>query len=131
MVITRSRRVQTNDVVLDQVDIFQGNGYARVASLTISDVGAKLFWNNQLQPWAFVDGTSIPDTLVVSGYVFWNEIPGAPGFYNVRFRPQGTGYWRLVVTYLAGLQTTCVDYDVLPESATLSETGLRASFIKP
>jgi hypothetical protein len=131
MAITRSRHVQTNEVVLDQADFFQGNGFDRVPGLTISSVAVQVFWNNQLQPWPLTDGTPVTNALAAAGYVYWNEIPGAAGFYSVRWRPTGTGYWRVVLTYATGTQTVCLDYDVIPESATVSETGLKAVFVKP
>lgn len=131
MAITRSRRVLANEAVLDQADFFQGNGFDRVAGLTILQVAAKLFWNNQLQVWPLADGSNVTNALVKSGSIYWNEIPGAAGFYNVRWRPTGVGFWRLVLTYAAGTQTVMLDYDVTTEPTATSETGLKASFTKP
>lgn len=132
MVITRLRRVQTNETVLDQADILQGNGYDRVTGLTTSDLTVKVFWNNALQSsWVLADGATIPDALVVSGTVYWHGVPSAAGFYSVRWRPTGTGFWRIELAYATGSQRLILDYDVTPQPASPMETGLRASFSKP
>lgn len=128
MAITRVRRIQTNEAVLDQADFFQGNGYDRVISLTPAAVALKVFQANQFQPWTLVDGSNVTDALVVSGYVYWNEIPGAAGFYSIRWRPTTAGFWRLALTYPAGTQTVLLDYDVYTPPTSPGETGLRASF---
>jgi hypothetical protein len=130
MATTRGRLVQVNQVVLDQVDYFQTDGFTRVVGLGTAQLVSKIFFNNVLQPWPLVSGLSVPDAQVVSGKVYFNEIPGTPGFYNVRFRPNAVGYWRNVLTYPTGTQEAAQDFDVV-SSALSAEGGLNASFIKP
>jgi hypothetical protein len=67
---------------------------------------------------------------VASGKVYWQEVSGSPGIYNVRFRPNAIGYWRLLITYPVGTQISGQDYDVTPLPPTV-DTGLKASFVKP
>ena len=130
MATTRGRLIQINQVVYDQADFFQSDGFTREAGLTPADLSMQLFFSNMLQPWPFVDGTSVPDNQVAAGKVYWNEVAGSPGIYNVRWRPNAIGYWRLLITFAAGTQIMGQDYDVRSE-VPLAETGLRASFTKP
>lgn len=130
MATTRGRLVQINQTIIDQADFFEVDGFTRVTGLTIADLTHELFFNNVLQPWPLVDGSSVSDAAVVSGNVYWNEVPGSPGFYNVRFRPNAIGYWRNLVTYTAGTQIMGQDFDVVSQ-VPQAETGLRASFTKP
>lgn len=131
MAISRSRRVEANQTVNDQADLFQGNGYDRVTGVGFSSITLKIFWNNITQPWTIADGSGLTDAQITSGKVFWHEIAGSPGYYAVRFRPTATGLWRIVLTYPAGSQVNQIDYDVYVQPTAVSETGLRASFTKP
>jgi len=128
MATTRGRLVQANQVVIDQADYFQGDGFTRVTGLTISDVASQLFFQNDFQPWPLVDGATTDDARVAAGRVYFHELPGSPGIYSVRFRPNAKGYWRLIVTYTAGQQIMGQDYDVVAE-ATPPAGGLKSSFI--
>ncbi len=130
MATTRGRLVQINQTIIDQADFFEADGFTRVIGLTIADLTHEVFFNNVLLPWPLVDGSSISDSAVVSGNVYWNEVPGSSGFYNVRFRPNAIGYWRNIVTYTAGTQIMGQDFDVVSQ-VPAGETGLRASFTKP
>lgn len=130
MATTRGRLVQINQVILDQADFFQLDGFTRVVGLQPSDLTLQLFFQNQLQPWPLIIGSGVTDALVKSGSVYWNEVPGSPGIYNVRFRPNTTGYWRLLITYAAGTQIMGQDYDVVTQTPVV-ESGLKASFVKP
>lgn len=130
MSTTRGRVVQANQVVLDQVDFFQPDGFTRVTGLNPGVLVSQIFFNNVIQPWPLVSGLGITDAQVVSGRIYFNEVPGSPGFYNVRFRPNALGYWRNLLTYPAGQQVAAQDFDVV-QSAPAMEGGLHASFIKP
>lgn len=90
----------------------------------------QIFYNNIAQPWPFIDGSTTSDAQVASGNVYWVEIPGSPGNYNVRFRPNAIGFWRLLITFVSGTQIMGQDYDVVSQ-VPLAESGLRASFTKP
>jgi len=130
MATTRGRLVQVNQVVPDQVDFFQSDGFTRVTALTPANLVSRIFFNNALQPWPLVSGLNIPDAQVVAGKIYFNEIPGSPGYYSVRFRPNAVGYWRNVLVYAAGTQEAAQDFDAVPSQPT-AEGGLSASFIKP
>jgi hypothetical protein len=126
---TRSRFVLHNETVLCQADFLGPDVFTRVPSLTVPQVGFDLFYNNTVMPWTPVDGTAVSDAQVVSGKIYWSEIPSRLGFYSVRFRPNAVGYWRLVLTYASGLQTYATDYDVLGTQPNGSD-GLQYSFVK-
>lgn len=130
MATTRGRVVQANQVVLDQVDFFAPDGFTRVVGLIPSSLVSQIFFNNTIQPWPLISGLGITDAQVASGFVYFNEVPGSPGFYNVRFRPNALGFWRNLLTYPAGTQISAQDFDVV-QSAPAMEQGLHASFIKP
>jgi hypothetical protein len=129
MVTIRGRLVPVNQVILDQADFFEGDGYTRVTGLTPADLECELYFNNSLQPWTLIDGSTTTDLQVHSGNVYWHEVPGSPGIYNMRFRPSSAGYWRLLVNYPAGAQIMAQDFDVVQYPIT--DSGLRASFTKP
>jgi len=129
MATTRGRLVSINQVVLDQADYFEQDGFTRVVGLTVADVISQLFFDNVEYPWPVTDGSSIRDANVTSGKIFFNEVPGAPGIYNVRFRPNATGYWRLLLTFTAGTQIMAQDYDVMAQNAPVM-AGIKTSFTK-
>jgi len=130
MATTRGRLVQINQVVLDQADYFQLDGYTRVTGLTPGDLVSQLFYNNTEQPWPLLDGLGVPDAQVSSGRVYFHEVPGSPGIYSVRFRPNALGYWRYLLDYPVGQQIMAQDYDVTPTASTTS-SGIKSSFVKP
>jgi hypothetical protein len=130
MATTRGRLVQINQLVLDQADFFQSDGFTREAGLTPSDLTSQIFHLNVLQPWPLIDGSTVTDQMVVSGKIYWTEVPGSPGIYNVRWRPNALGYWRLLITFAAGTQIMGQDYDVVSQ-VPVAESGLRASFTRP
>jgi hypothetical protein len=127
---TRGRLVRNNEVVLDQADYFQPDGFTRVTGLTTAQLQCAIFFNNTLLTWTFLSGDNVPNAQVASGHVYFCEVLGSPGYYNVRFRPNAVGYWRLLLTYVAGEQIMAQDFDVsgAPPNA---DVGLSSSFIKP
>lgn len=126
---TRGRIVEANQVVLDQVDFFESDGFTRAVGLTPSDLISEIFRDNVIQPWPLISGLSTTDAQVAAGSVYFNEVPGQPGFYNVRFRPNAVGFWRNLLTYTAGTQISAQDFDVVRQPP-LVESGLKSSFIK-
>lgn len=130
MATTRGRIVQANQVVLDQVDFFESDGFTRVTGLTVGSLVSQIFYNNIVQPWPLVSGLGVTDVQVTAGRVYFNEVPGNPGFYNVRFRPNALGFWRNLLTYPAGQQISAQDFDVV-QNAPATEQGLQASFVRP
>lgn len=120
----RSRFVQINLVVFDQVDIFQSDFYNPVTGLGPSNVTLSVFFNNTLVTWPLVDGSSVIDSQVVAGSVFWNEL--SSGAYGVRFYPNNLGHWRLVFKYAPSpSQVISLDYDV-KDLPNFVESGLTA-----
>lgn len=130
MATTRGRLAQVNQPVIDQVDFFQADGFTRVTGLTTAQLLSNLFFDNVSQPWPLVTGLGVTDGQVVSGKIYFNEIPGSPGYYSVRFRPNAIGYWRNLLTYTVGQQIAAQDFDVVT-SGPFGDSGLNASFIKP
>jgi len=130
MATTRGRIVQANQVVLDQVDFFLSDGYTRVTGLIPSSLVSQIFYSNLLQPWPLISGIGVTDAQVVSGNIYFNEIAGHPGFYNVRFRPNSLGFWRNLLSYPSGQQISAQDFDVV-QGVPVMESGIHASFIKP
>lgn len=126
MATTRGRLVYSNQVVYDQADFFQLDGFTRVTGLTIGNVTSELFFNNMLQPWTLVSGLNVIDSQTVAGKIYWQSI--ANGLYGIRFRPNQVGFWRLLIMYSVGNQILAQDYDVNPGSGINAPSGLRASF---
>lgn len=131
MATTRGRLDQVNEVVLDQCDFFQYDGFSRVTGLTPSDLTSKFYFQNVLQPWQLTSGVGVTDAQVTSGRIYWSEVAGTQGIYSVRFRPNSVGYWRLVIYYPVGLQIAGQDYDVVTTAPVETSSGLTASFVNP
>lgn len=125
---TQARLLRVDQTVIGQVDFFQGDGFTRVAGLTVGDLSSRLFFDNVLQPWSLINGATVGDALISAGGIYFNEIGSAPGHYSVRFRPNVVGYWRLVLSYAAGQQIVAHDYDVTVEPLS-KRSGLKASFV--
>ena len=128
--IVKSRNVWSNQTVYDQVDIFQNDGYTRIAGLGVSNLTLQVFFNNLLQPWPLVNGAGVVDALVGAGQVYLAELPGASGLYGVRWRPNATGYWRLVLSYADVPQVVMLDYEVTP-TLLPEDPGLKVAFVRP
>ena len=129
MPTTRGRQVFSNQVVYDQADFFQVDGFTRVPGLTIGQVVLQVYFNNVLQPWPLVSGVGVTDPNITAGKVYWEAISGGP--YSVRWRPNAIGYWRLLVTYPVGTQILAQDYDVMTGTGITAPTELKSSFIGP
>lgn len=135
MPTTRGRLVAPSQVVYDQADLFHADGFTRVAGLTIANVAVQVYLNNVLQGWILTDGSTVTDAQIVSGRVYFSPITGGP--YSLRWRPNGIGYWRIILTYPAGSQVLAQDYDVANSTTSSTSTaassgpGLQTSFIKP
>jgi hypothetical protein len=121
----RTRLIQVNQVVYDQVDIFQANFFDRVTGLTPTDVTLGLTLNNQAVNWPLVDGTGVIDSQVVAGSIYWAELTS--GAYGIRFFPNSLGHWNLTISYAPVPQIVLIDYDVM-NPAVAGDTGLRVDF---
>lgn len=122
----RTRMVQVNRTVFDQVDLFQSDLYTRITGLEPSDVSVTVMFNNVVIAWPLVDGTSVLDTQVVAGSIYWNELSN--GAYGIRFFPNSLGRWNLDISYAtAPQQIVGLAFDVV-NLPLLVDGGLRASF---
>jgi len=135
MPTTRGRLVSPNQVVYDQADYFQHDGYTRVTGLTSTNLTVQVYLNNVLQGWILTDGALVPDAQVVAGRVYISPISGGP--YSIRWRPNAVGFWRILLIYPTGSQILAQDYDVTNSIGSTSSTdvgasgGLQTSFIRP
>lgn len=121
----RTRLVQVNQVIYDQVDIFQVDQFNRVTGLLTTDVTLTLFLNNTLVSWPLVDGSSVIDSQVVAGSVYWTQLSN--GAYGVRFFPNSLGHWNLNITYPGTQQIIGISLDVVNLPLAV-ESGLTAGF---
>lgn len=139
MSTTRGRQIAPNQVVYDQADFFNQDGFTRVNILQPADMQLEVYHDNVLLPWTLVDGVGVTDAQIASGKVYVMHIPSGP--YSVRWRPNSIGYWRILLTYPAGQQIVAQDFDVggassggggsSSSSSSSSSGGLKASFVRP
>ena len=128
MPTTRGRLVFNNQVVFDQADFFGPDGFTRAPGLTPSQLILEVYLDNELQSWPLVLGVGITESMVVSGHVYFDTLPGV--VYGIRWRPNATGYWRLILSYPVGFQVLAQDYDVEPGTgAAPPGGGLKVSFV--
>ncbi len=122
----RTRAVQVNQVIFDQVEILQADLFTRVSGLTVANVSLTLTYNNDVVSWPLISGVGIIDSQVVVGNVYWNEL--SSGAYGLRFFPNALGTWSIEIAYSAGSpnQRVTVTYDVFNPLSL--EDELRASF---
>jgi hypothetical protein len=125
-----NRNVFNNQTIDGMVDFFQIDGFTRVNGLNTSTVTTTVWFNNVLQPWGLVPGSTVTDGQVASGSVYFNEVVGQSGYYSVRFRPNALGYWRILVVYPTGTQIVSLEYDVVSEPPP-PDQGLKAAFVRP
>jgi len=122
-----ARSVFSGSLFRGQVDFYFPFGSPnRVTGLNISNISYKLFFNNSPLLWALSDGTSVADSSISSGLVYFNEIPGEPGYYSYRLFPDKIGYWRIVFASSLSSNEYVCDFDTIGQSN--SSSGLNASF---
>jgi hypothetical protein len=124
------RSVSAGGLVRDQADFFLPGGNVRAGGIALPQVSMTAFSDNGLLSWPLADGSTVPDSSISAGTVYFSEISGAPGFYSVRFFPDRVGYWRIVLRVDAFQSEVVREYDVNPASAA-SPNGLNASFLRP
>ena len=123
----RSRLVLANQVVFDQVDIFEADVFTPVAGLVPADVSMSLLFNNVATSWDLLAGALVQDSQVVSGHVYWDELDN--GAYGIRFLPNALGHWSLTVRYsTAPSQSIGIGFDVV-SLPVVAESGLSVSFV--
>jgi hypothetical protein len=121
----RNRQVQVNQIIFDQVDLFQSDGFNRISGLLPTDVSFALFLDNQVGNWPLVDGTTVFDGQVAGGSVYWAVLPN--GSYGIRFFPSSIGHWTLTFSFAPTPQIVTIDYDVV-NIGQGTDPGFRASF---
>jgi len=122
----RNRQTQINQIIFDQIDLFQSDFFNKIPGLLPGDVTMHLYFNNQVAAWPLVDGTAVSDSQVAAGSVYWNEL--ANGSYGIRFFPNSLGHWNISIAFAPSpSQIVSIDYDVVNLAAP-SVDGLRASF---
>ncbi|HEY8095937.1 MAG TPA: hypothetical protein VIE65_07535 [Methylobacter sp.] len=127
------RLLPAGALVRDQIDLYSPAGSAnRVPGYGISGLSLTLFLNNVPLSWPLADGSSVPDSSISSGTVYYNEIQSVPGFYAIRFFPNAVGFWRVVLTATPLLQVQIREYDIVPAGffGQSQGGGLTASFDK-
>jgi hypothetical protein len=123
-----SKTVFSSRLILDQVDLFLGDGKTRAQDVKIADLQLKLFLGNTQVDWTLTSGVGIPDVRVTSGKVYWTEL--SAGFYSVRLFPNMLGSWRILLTYPAQDQAVSLAYEVVPQAFSPLGSGMSASFIR-
>ena len=122
-----NRSIPSGVLFRGQVDFYTSFS-VRAVGVASTSLTLNLFFNNSLLSWPLLNGTSVQDSSISSGNVYFNEIVGSPGFYSVRLFPNAIGFWRLILNSASLLQEDIVEFDVFP--ATVNSPGLIASFTK-
>jgi hypothetical protein len=125
-----SRLVSAAALIYDQIDLYSAPN-VRATGVFASAITVNAFVNNIYLPWAVVDGTTVADSAITAGVIYFNQITGSPGFYAIRFFPDMIGYWRLIFEDTALSTEVIKDYDVVPARVFTSVGGnsLNASFV--
>lgn len=125
------RLVSAGALVRDQADFYLPGTQNRATGVVISQLAPAVFADNGLLPWPLADGTSVLDSQISAGTIYFHEIAGSPGFYAVRFFPDRTGSWRVVLQNSSLAAEAVREYDVVPPGGlgAGSPGGLVASFM--
>ena len=118
-----SRVIPVGLVVQDQLDFYSLNGQ-RNPNYNAGLLEVAVFANNEWRAWPITDGSSVQDTQVEAGIVYFNAISGAAGYYALRFFPDRIGYWRIVVRDSVLGQEQILQYDVIPTISLSGMTGI-------
>lgn len=126
-----SRIVSAGAVAYAQADFYQPKGSInRLSGLVPASLTMKVFANSSLLSWPLEAGSGVSNSGVSAGTVYFEEVSGASGFYLVRFFPDRTGFWRIVLSYVALQQEVALEFDVVPAGVfkAVPRGGLSASF---
>lgn len=124
-----SRLIEAGEIVFDQLDFYQSVFPNRIEDIPVSSLEFKVFNNNMLMPWTFVDGTNVQDGQIAANVLYFNQISGNPGYYQIRFFPDRIGFWRVIVKYPTFSIEIIREYDAKPNSSVCDTGGgLQASF---
>lgn len=122
------RTVPAGRMILDQVDLFLADGKTRSQGVTEANLQLRIYVGATQLSWPIVSGVGVADVQVAAGKVYWTEF--STGFYNIRWFPNMTGPWRVLLTYPAYDQAISLTYEVVPQVNAPGGLGLRASFIR-
>jgi len=101
----------------------------RVVGESYASLLLNIFVDNGLLAWPLADGTTVADSSVAAGTVYFNQISGAPGYYSVRFFPDRVGFWRLIFREMTLNEEVIRSYDVTPARPGPASNELNASFV--
>ncbi len=118
------RLISAGALAYEQLDFFFPVGTSRrFTGISASDLQMWLFVNNQILSWPLVDGSSVVDSSIVSGKVYFNEIAGSPGFYSLRFFPDRVGFFRMAFLNPSISVEVSKEFDVVPPGVLRPSTG--------
>jgi hypothetical protein len=118
-----TRTVYSGRLLFSQADFFE-SGYRKLG-IHVSDLNLHLFVNNEPLLWTLTDGFNVQNSSIGSGRVYFDEIYA--GFYNVRFFPDRSGFWRVVLRHTTLNTEFITEFDAVPPAPLTS--GLNPSFI--
>lgn len=121
------RNVSSGSLARAQADFFHVSGQ-RVVGVVWSTLAAHVFVNNAALPWPVSDGSTVQDSSISAGKVYFSEIAGSPGFYSVRFFPDRVGFWRIVLRSDSLNAEVVLEFDVAAPAPPTG--GLNATFVK-
>ena len=128
------RLVSAGTVIHSQVDLYNPPGsITRQPGVQPIHVAMKAFVNGTELGWTLEDGSSVVDSSIAAGSVYFNEIAAEPGFYVVRFFADRVGFWRIVLTVSMVQSEPILEFDIIASGALKpgGSGGLNASFVKP
>jgi len=124
-----SRLVQVGSVLKAQLDLYVSPGSnVRAVGLSANNVAPVIFRNNIQLAWPVLDGTSVLDSAVGAGALYFNEIVGSPGYYSLRFFPDSTGFWRVINSFAGADQIIEIDF-ISSGSLIPTNDGFITSFV--
>lgn len=119
-----ARTIFAGRLAFGQLDFFESG--SRKTGIAWSDLQMNVFVDGNVLPWGMANGDSAVDSNIGAGLVYFNEVVGASGFYLIRFYPDRTGFWRIVVKHPVLGTEVINEFDAAPLLPPVS--GLRASF---
>jgi len=118
------RLISAGALAYEQLDFFLPAGTSRrVTGILSSNIQMWMFVNNQILSWPLVDGSSVPDSDIAAGKVYFNEIAGSPGFYGLRFFPDRIGLFRMTFLNPSISIEVSKEFDVLPPGVLRPPSG--------
>jgi hypothetical protein len=124
------RQLPAGQLIRDQIDLYMPAGSInRVVGESYQSLQLSVFADNGLIAWPLADGSTVADSSVSAGTVYFNQIAGAPGYYAVRFFPDRVGFWRLVFREPTLNEEVILSYDVAPARPGVASNELNASFV--